>query len=77
MYRVICLFWPLCAACRILVPQPGIEPWARGIESMEFLPRNFLQGGFKDKMTQALGLLELISHPVFFSVHSLNCVLTL
>ena len=26
IYIYIFFFWPCCAACRILVPRPGIEP---------------------------------------------------
>ena len=28
-YFVFCLFWPHCTACKISVPQPGIEPGPR------------------------------------------------
>ena len=38
MYVCIYLFiyfWPHHTACRILVPQPGIEPWALSSESTE------------------------------------------
>ena len=27
------LFWPCCAACRILVPRPGIEPMLPAVEA--------------------------------------------
>ena len=37
-------FWPCCAACRILVPRPGIEPGPTAVEARS--PNHWTDGEF-------------------------------
>ena len=36
LYFYLFIFWPHGAACRILVPQPGIEPVPPAVEARSF-----------------------------------------